>query len=133
MKIILLSGRKGTGKTTTVHLLYDELIRCKAKLLQMKKIGRNDYEWVVLYKGKKVALQSHGDIMYRVYQAPIIYSYVDCLVLAHSQGGVQKNRIKNLIQGLKKQHILIPKTVSRNNANYAADNMKDCMAMKAAI
>ncbi|MDR0443829.1 MAG: hypothetical protein LBH44_10520 [Treponema sp.] len=136
MKIILLSGNKSTGKTSTFHMLYDELTKgVKNPPKKIMEGGSRDFQCVLPYKGKKVALHSHGDLLYRVYYAPIIYSEVHYLILAHSKGGIYKNWIINLVKKKTKhaKHKLITKTVSNNKANYSTANMKDCLAIKAAI
>lgn len=138
MKIILLSGKPKTGKTTTFKVLYDQMTKgMKNPPIKHRILNSvNDFQCMpFLYKSKKVALFSLGDIMYLVYEAIIKYSEVDYLILAHSQGGSQMDRISAAVEQYD-QHCLIPKTVSKPNASQQtkdADNMKDCQNIIAAI
>jgi len=136
MKIILLSGDPNTGKTTTFHTLYDQLTQ-GIKNPPPKQGGkkRGDFHCVLKYKGKQVALHSHGDIMHIVYRAIIMYSEVDYLILAHSIGGREMNRIRNAVLKYT-QHCLISKTVSKSTISkqiWNANNLKDCQKIIKAI
>ncbi len=65
MKIVILHGKHNCGKTTTFNLLYDELIARGAEIIMPKKDlpARKDFECILKYKEKKVALFSLGDYM----------------------------------------------------------------------
>lgn len=65
MKIVILHGKHNCGKTTTFNLLYDEIIARGAEIIMPKKDlpARKDFECILKYKEKKVALFSLGDYM----------------------------------------------------------------------
>jgi tRNA uridine 5-carbamoylmethylation protein Kti12 len=137
MKIILLTGKPKSGKTATFKVLYNKMTQGMAEKPIKKRIlnSRYDFECEMKYNDKEVALFSLGDIMYMVYEAIIKYSEKDYLILAHSQGGSQMDRIKESVKKYK-QHCVIDKTVSKPNASQQtkdADNMKDCQRIIAAI
>lgn len=66
-KIICIKGNCDTGKTTTVHKIYEKITG--------KECGDGDIEVVVIYKGKKIALISAGDPGQRVFEK--VKSYVE--------------------------------------------------------
>jgi len=75
-----------------------------------------DFECTLKYKGKKVAIFTLGDTLYRIYEAIIKYSdIVDVIILAHSTGGIGKNHLPNFMK-MCQQHHAIPKT-GNNNAD----------------
>lgn len=66
MKIILLAGNANAGKTSTMNIVYDRLIREGAILdkgtpPEQSEKRKKDFECVLLYKGQKVAIHSEGD------------------------------------------------------------------------
>lgn len=62
MKTIILRGYQGSGKTTTIRLVYDILLSRGAKIVvpRTKIMGRDFYS-VVRYKGKTIYICSEGD------------------------------------------------------------------------
>jgi broad-specificity NMP kinase len=118
MKIILLSGKPGTGKSTTFNLLYDKIIEEeRPETIPIKKeLGNKknkDFECVVNYKGKKVALYSMGDYDINCIEAIIKHLDCDVLVLAYSE----------------EHHCIIKKSeaeVKSNTDDCKAKNEDDC-------
>ena len=135
MRIILLSGETKTGKTATFLELY-EIMKPDMKNLNDKqgiiKNNHRDFQCDFLYKDRKIALYSLGDIMYLIYEAMIKYSEFDYLVLAHNNSGKEMSRIADAIDKYP-QHTLIKKTVSKNVQNQKDDNLKDCKRIITAI
>ena len=88
MRIILLAGEKGTGKTSTLKQLYDKLTNGeKENIREAKKeilYGNNDFECIVSHSGKWVAIYSMGDYCEKVITAIIKYAHLDVIVLACS-------------------------------------------------
>ena len=123
MKIILLVGPPSTGKTTTLNDLYALLVKGLPNKPQITRIPDNksrDFECVIPYQGKKVAIFSMGDKEYRNYEAIIKYcGIVDVLILAHSTDGSGKMRLPTSVATCP-QHHLIPKTT---------DNAADCQSI----
>lgn len=89
MKVILLSGPSNSGKTTTLTLVYDELIRLGATVIRPKSpLGGDpaDFECVVSYAGKVVAIFTMGDFAIEVVHAMSYYEGMGCdaLIVANS-------------------------------------------------
>lgn len=88
MKVVILHGKHNSGKTTTFNHLYAELLSRKAEVCEPKRElpGRDDFECILKYNGKKVALFSLGDYMFAIGYAVGYYTRTNCdvLVVAHS-------------------------------------------------
>ena len=129
MDIILLSGAPNSGKTTTMNLVYSDLITRGATVVAPKIIvGGNplDFECVLKYKGKSVAIFSMGDYLHECWSAVIKYAYCDKLILAYSD-----KFAKNLapIVGNCHNHVV----VSKSQGNAATNNPKDTAIIVAHI
>lgn len=65
MKIIALKGPSSKGKTSTLTLVYDELINLGASVLVAKSIlgdpKQKDFECIIEYLGKKIVFYTMGD------------------------------------------------------------------------
>ena len=94
MKIILLSGKPNTGKSTTFNLLYDKLTQNGTKNIVVDKtvVGNpasKDFECVVKYNNKKnninVAIFTMGDYSKAFIDVLIKYANCDILVLAYNE------------------------------------------------
>jgi tRNA uridine 5-carbamoylmethylation protein Kti12 len=117
MRIILLTGKPHSQKTTTLNMVYAQLtqgIKNPPPKQKIKNAPAADFECILSYKGNSVAIFSLGDILYRVYEAIIKYSNVDVLIIAHSQGGNAKNSFSKVV-GSFTQHCVIHKTTSNPN------------------
>lgn len=88
MKVVILHGKHNCGKTTTINKLFDKLIANGASFVEPKKElpGRDDFECVLKYNGKTIALFSLGDYMFAIGAAVGYYTRAKCdvLVVAHS-------------------------------------------------
>ena len=65
-RLIVIRGNKNAGKTTALRYILEVLLYLGAKLLSYKsynkvRIFRGDFEAVVEYNGKKIAICSMGD------------------------------------------------------------------------
>ena len=115
MKIILLSGKPGTGKSQTFNLLYEKIVNDENTeiISEKERLGnpRNkDFECVVIYKGKKVAMYSMGDYPNKCVEAIIKFSNYDVLILAYSE----------------ERHCIIKKSEAESKADELKTNEKDC-------
>lgn len=90
MNIIFLRGKHNCGKTTTFNLLYDELCNKGAEVVEPQSAlpGRDDFECILKYNKKKIALFSLGDYGFAPSSAIGYYTRVECdiLVVAYSLG-----------------------------------------------
>jgi len=128
MKIILLSGKPNTGKSTTLNLLFNELTQNGTKNIvsDKKELGnpaQKDFECVVSYKGKEIAIFCMGDYYSVFIDVLIKYANCDVLVLAYNETFAKK--LDKLIEDCD-YHCVIRKTVSKSNAEYKAKNEFDC-------
>lgn len=98
MNIIFLRGKHNCGKTTTFNLLYDELCNKGAEVVEPQSAlpGRDDFECILKYNKKKIALFSLGDYGFAPSSAIGYYTRVECdiLVVAYSLGkSICNNRL----------------------------------------
>ena len=125
MDIILLSGDPNSGKTTTMNVVYDELISKGATVAQHKEqVGGNvkDFECILNYKGKSIAICSMGDYLMHCCFAAVRYASCDNLILAYN------NKFKQDLAAVVascKNHSVIRKS----GGNHAASNKKDAAAV----
>ena len=88
MKIILLTGKRNCGKTTTLDLLYKRITQNGTKNIieKRKEFGyqEKDFKCVVSYADKEVAIYSMGDYINACVDAIIEYANRDILILAYS-------------------------------------------------
>jgi len=86
MKLILLSGRSNSGKTTTLKKLYKNLTNDGKKnvLSIYDKNDEFDNEYIIMYKNKKVAIVTGCDILWKYVEKIIKYANQDILVMAYN-------------------------------------------------
>lgn len=129
MDIILLSGSPNSGKTTTMNVVYNDLISKGATVVQRKvQVGGNaaDFECIVKYKGKLVAMYSMGDYLIHCCFAAVRYASCDKLILAYN------NKFKQDLAAVVascKNHIVITKSPG----NPASSNQKDATTVVSKI
>lgn len=63
MKLIALRGDNNCGKTTTLNLVWDDLLLRGATLISKTKVGADpkDFDGTLEYNGKKIAFFTQGD------------------------------------------------------------------------
>ncbi len=125
MKIILLSGNPNTGKTSTLNLVYDELISLGGTILTAKsKLGgnQNDFECLLKFNSKVVAIFSMGDYKYICYEAVAKYSNCDYLVLAYSDKF--KNSMSDFLEKLQ-HHKVVKKSIASEASDFHSCNTTD--------
>jgi tRNA uridine 5-carbamoylmethylation protein Kti12 len=125
MDIILLSGNSNSGKTTTMNLVYDELAKKGATVIQQKRqLGGNpaDFECVLKYKGKLIGIYSMGDYLIHCCFAVVQYAFCDKLILAYS------NKFKQDLSAVVancQNHTVINKSYG----NPASENQTDAAVL----
>ncbi|MDE5690663.1 MAG: hypothetical protein K2I13_00345 [Alistipes sp.] len=127
-KIIMLRGKDYSGKTTTLNLVYDELVNNrKAKVCSYVKLGwkGDDFACTLDYNNQKVAIFSMGDYVDDIRRAIDYYAHksVDVLVIA--------NRNKSQVDHFSTQ--TITKNKIRSALKQNADNMSCMMQIINAI
>jgi hypothetical protein len=115
MKIILLSGTPNSGKTTTLNLLYDRLIKDGTENVLQEQLGANpkDFKCVVSYKGKTVAIYTMGD--YKTVFEDAIIEFADCDVLIFAYNDNFAKRLLDKFTGKFQHYRIIQKTDSNKN------------------
>jgi len=129
VKVIILEGSKSKGKTTTLQMLYAVLITNKAEVqCPPSLVGDKDFETVLIYRNKKVAIFSQGDYTKNCKEAIAKYAdSVDVLIMAHSSDLAElKVPLPHTSQVIQKTEVDDP--LSRMKAN--AD---DCRTLENAI
>ncbi len=87
MRIILLSGKPNTGKTTTLNIVYNDLVNQGGITIKNKlQLGKNpmDFKTILKYHGKTVAIFSMGDYYWQCRRAINDYAKCNYLILAYS-------------------------------------------------
>lgn len=115
MKIIALRGKDHCGKTTTLIILYNRMLKNRGRSTCKKTEGNplnNDFSDIVNYKDLKVAFFSMGD--YSLETTRVIKEYhalnVDILILASN------TKFANPIKLIKEyNHQLVEKTIVTTN------------------
>jgi len=129
MKIIILSGPNRCGKTETVTLVYDDFISLGAIIVVKKsQVGASprDFECILEYQNKKIALYSMGDRSREIIKAIIKYKnynpIIDVLIICCN------TKHKRPIPFAKKNSssfYLVNKNVNPQN-NRSADDANKC-------
>lgn len=138
MKLILLVGKPGKGKTTTLNLLYDTMCPKPTEIISGKaQIGgcKRDFECILEWNGKatplKVGIYTMGDFYHGCISAAQKYSQkVDVLVLAYSDkfvSGYQQ------ILAPYPSHYVVNKTVAPNRSAENQCNQQDVNSILAAL
>ncbi|MDR0587153.1 MAG: hypothetical protein LBG26_07930 [Treponema sp.] len=116
MKIVLLSGKPGSGKTTTLNDVYNELVDDDKDRIDCPKaqVGANplDFECVVTFHEKKIALFTAGDYLWQCVESIIKYAWVDVLIQAYSD---RFSTELNTIIGRYDCHVVVDKTASNDD------------------
>jgi len=89
MKIILLSGESGAGKSTALHRLFNILSENGTKnVIKKEFINKkdpcSDADYIVKYNKKEIAIVTYGDILWKCIKSIIEYANLDVLVLAYN-------------------------------------------------
>jgi len=131
MKIIALKGPGSSGKSTTLNLVYDELISLGAKVLIPKSALGNpkqrDFECILEYASKKIAFYTMGDFSSKTIEAIDKYSnsLCDVLILATNDKFVKPTaKILTFTNNhIESKTIAIPKNlINIDTANNADKN-----------
>ena len=112
MKIIMLSGKSGCGKTTTLNKVYDFINPTEENIISAKsKLGGDikDFECVIEYNRKTVAFFTMGDYSSFLLKAFEKYNKKQCDFLICACN----NRFKRPYQQIKRfTHLTINKRLS---------------------
>ena len=113
MKIILLSGKPNSGKSTSLNLLYEKITG--------KKSGSFDFDEKLdkKYKNKSVAITTSGDVYQCCVEAIVKYADCDVLVLAYSDKFARS--LTNIVKRYP-HHCIVKKTRANDSDNERACN-----------
>ena len=107
--IIVVYGKSGTGKTTIINDVYNNLIQKGAAVkMPRKQVGANpkDFEAVLTYQNKSSAFMSVGDYRLEADQAVVSYRAENILIVAYNtrHATLKSDWLKNtsVIQIVKK-------------------------------
>lgn len=128
MKIIMLEGPGSSGKTTTLNMVYDDLIASHGAIATGPKVPvhqapSKDFEAVLQYNNKHIAIYSCGDFEWECIAAIVRHSDKDILILACN------DNFTNLPQKVNEngsQHTVLNKTPATQVSAEAADNTAVC-------
>lgn len=125
----MLRGESNCGKSETLRMVYDELIKDKAKIISPKSVLGNekqgDFECLLDYKGEILAFYTMGDYSTAVVEAFSTYKdKCDVLICACN------TKFKRPICIVKLKYAgcssIIDKTKSLNRADFAKENAMYC-------
>lgn len=89
MKVIVLTGDSSSGKTTTLNIVYNEVISLGGTSTNKQTLGGNpkDFSDIVNWMGKKIAFYTMGDYSKYLIDASKKYdaSGIDILVCASNK------------------------------------------------
>lgn len=109
LHVIFLQGKHNCGKTTTFNKLYKKWVEDdKIAIVEQPKTrlpSKNDFECILNYKGKRVALFSLGDFGFAPASAVGYYAKAECdiLIVAYSlrnyihQNSLFENRYPDVV------------------------------------
>ena len=86
-RIIVVYGNSGTGKTTVINDVYNNLLHNGAAVKNPRKqVGANsmDFEAVLNYQSKNIAFMSMGDYVEAAAKAVVAHQSEDVLVIAYN-------------------------------------------------
>lgn len=131
MKVVALRGGSNSGKTTSLNMLYAELLNRGAKPItpQHALPGKNDFEGIVEYEGKRVAISTIGDYIFALGLAMGYYSAleVDTLVIADSNKKYANNPLFKSRQ-FNSNYIVVSKV--KGGKNPAQQQVADQQAVQ---
>ncbi len=84
MKIIVVKGNPNSGKTTSIRLVYDMLLYFGAEIEKPRSSGKTytDFDTELLYKEKRIAISSAGDVLKNIHKTINRHKGCDILVTA---------------------------------------------------
>ena len=127
MEIIVLEGLPNRGKTTTIGLLYQMLIKNGGISTNKQPLGwdPNDFSDIVInYKNLKIAIFTMGDNSNAISQAILQYDNLSCdFFICSLSTGTAKVRANKRINQYRNRRI--PKTVSSSNITESQANNND--------
>lgn len=84
MKIIVVKGNPNSGKTTSIRLVYDLLLYKGATISKARGLGKTyaDFDTELLYKEKRIAISSAGDVLKNIHKTIKRHEGCDILVTA---------------------------------------------------
>jgi len=137
MEIIVLEDNSGTGKTETIDLIYDLVIKAGGKSTAKKPLGGDprDFEDIVInYKSKTIAFFSMGDYSNALADGVRRFAAANChlMVCALSLNGSKVNA-NNAINLHGKPSRRIRKTIESNKGLQSATNLIDAQKIFAMI
>ena len=136
MKIIALKGGDSTGKSSTLNLVYDDLLFSGATIINLKKglgnAAQKDFECILIHSSNQLAFYTMGDYAKKTVEAIKKYHLlgVDILIVATNDKFVIPT-----VEILKYPNVILTKTVAspKNKANNLAANQLDCAIILASI
>jgi hypothetical protein len=119
MKILALRGPDSCGKTSTLNLVYTDLIDAGAISTNREQLGGNpnDFSDILEFMGRRIAFFTMGDFARETINAIHFYANleVDFLILAtNSKFSTPLNLIRNFPHNIVNKTIANPKTRENN-------------------
>lgn len=121
MKIIVIKGSLNSGKTTSIRLVYDLLLYLGAEIVVARKSGKMhiDFDTELLYKEKRIAISSAGDVLKNI--PGTISKHKNCDILITASRNFKQSSLKNTFSGYDVEYIEKEKRGDPENIITAKD------------
>lgn len=126
--ILALRGRGNSGKTTTIEILHEIMIRNGYIQVPDRYRARVDFIDILSKKGKLIGITSSGDTFVRVSQRLEELTGENCNIIicaCRTRGG----SLDALVQYEDQEIRLIPKTIIRQRSRHETTNVADALRL----
>jgi len=131
MHIIILRGESGSGKTTTLQMVYTVLKRLNATVIcepvYIKENSKRDFRAKLSFQNKTVAIFTEGDLQNGCVDAIKEYEEsgdVDILIMAHTSNLLPLEGSQAVASHTT---ITVKKTVPPNKFEEMSSHIGDCL------
>lgn len=130
MKTIILSGANNTGKTKTLNIVYQELVKRHGNpTFHAPLKPKNDFECVFEIDNKKIVIYSAGDFVKTIRHAVTKYrSVADILIIPNSNFRQGSFAIIN-----RNSTVVVPLTKTENRSAQDEANKTDANRVLSAL
>lgn len=124
MKIIVIKGNPNSGKTTSIRLVYDLLLYKGAKIDKPRNSGKTyaDFDTELLYKEKRVAISSVGDVLKNIHKT--LNRHKDCDILITASRNFRQSSLDEIFSQYDVEYIKKEKRGDEENISTASEILR---------
>lgn len=121
MKIIVIKGNPNSGKTTSIRLVYDMLLYFGAEIEKPRSSGKTytDFDTELLYKEKRIAISSAGDVLKNIHKT--INRHEGCDILVTASRNFRQSSLDRIFSGYDVVYIKKEKRGDKENIATAKE------------